>query len=227
MRIQPVTKIEQVRQAIVLEILSGRLRPGERLLEAKLSKELGVSQATVNAALQDLHNQGLVSKLLNRSTNVSRYTLADLEKLFHVRMALEPVAAQAVSEAWSDAAHTRLRKHIDQMRRAARANDPADFGIADYAFHQEIYSLTENSFLIQAGQAIAAAPVAYILCDHPDALPTDYLSLAEDHQHMILAMEEGPAAAVRATSNLIVRWLDHSREALQSVAAVSLGLLPN
>jgi len=42
-----VTRVEQVRQAILMQILSGSLRPGERLLEAKLSKELGVSQATV------------------------------------------------------------------------------------------------------------------------------------------------------------------------------------
>src|SRR5438067_8706663 len=95
--IQLLTRIEQVRQIVLLQILSGALRPGERLLEAKLSKDLGVSQATVNAALQDLHNQGLVTKLLNRSTSVSRYTLADLERLFVVRMALEPVAAQTLS----------------------------------------------------------------------------------------------------------------------------------
>jgi Bacterial regulatory proteins, gntR family len=61
------TGVEQVRRAILLEILSGALRPGERLLEARISKDLGVSQATVNAALQDLHDQGMVTKLLNRS----------------------------------------------------------------------------------------------------------------------------------------------------------------
>src|SRR5258708_27341998 len=106
--IRTITKIEQVRQAILTEILSGALRPGERLVEAKLSKELGVSQATVNAALQDLHNQGLVTKLLNRSTNVSRYTLEDIERLFAVRMLLEPAAAAAVAASWSPESEMRL-----------------------------------------------------------------------------------------------------------------------
>src|SRR5215467_1021829 len=92
MRIVSLTKAEQVRQAILVQILSGELRPGQRLLEAQLSKELGVSQATVNAALQDLHNQGLVTKLLNRSSNVSRYALEDIERLFAVRVLLEPAA---------------------------------------------------------------------------------------------------------------------------------------
>jgi len=215
--ILPVTKIEHVRQAILVQILSGVLRPGQRLLEAKLSKELGVSQATVNAALQDLHNQGLVTKMLNRSTNVSRYTLEDIEKLFRVRTALEPVAAQAVSETWSAEAHSRLSEQVDLMRRAARTRDLAKWGIADYTFHQEIYQLTGNPFLVQAGQAIAAAPFAYILCGHLEALPTDYLSMAEDHQDMVRAMEAGPEAAVRVTRELIAQWLDHSRHALESL----------
>src|SRR5258708_1968020 len=106
--LQLVTRIEQVRQIVLLRILSGALRPGERLLEAKLSKDLGVSQATVNAALQDLHNQGLVTKLLNRSTSVSRYTLDDLERLFAVRMLLEPAAAAAVAASWSPESEMRL-----------------------------------------------------------------------------------------------------------------------
>lgn len=219
MLIQAITKIEQVRQAILLEILSGALRPGQRLLEAKLSKELGVSQATVNAALQDLHNQGLVTKMLNRSTNVSRYSGEDIERLFRVRMALEPVAVETVSAAWSEEANRSLREQVDLMRRAARARDLAKWGIADYTFHQEIYRLSGNSFLIQAGHAIAAAPFAYILCDHLEALPTDYLEMAEDHQDMILAMEEGPEKAVRVTQGLIAQWLDHSRRALDSAAA--------
>jgi DNA-binding GntR family transcriptional regulator len=70
-----------------------------------------------------------------------------------------------------------------------------------------------------AGQAIAAGPFAYILCDHLEALPTDYLSMAEDHQDVLRAMMEGPEAAARATRNHIEEWLNHSRRALQQTAA--------
>src|SRR5579883_915432 len=90
MPITVLTKTEQVRQVILSQILAGQLKPGERLLEARISKELGVSQATVNAALQDLHNQRLVTKVLNRSTNVARYTQTEVEELFAVRVVLEP-----------------------------------------------------------------------------------------------------------------------------------------
>jgi len=214
-----LSRTEQVRRAILHQILSGKLRPGERLLEGKLSKELGVSQATVNAALLDLHNQGLVTKLLNRSTNVSRYTLADIEKLFAVRVLLEPAAVAALSAAWSREAEECLGEQVNQLRRAARTRDLSRWGIADYTFHQEIYRLCGNPYLAQASQAIAAAPFAYILCDHLDALPTDYVSMAEDHQDVIAAMADSPEAAARVTRQHIEEWLNHSRRALQEVEA--------
>ena len=219
MKLEVLSKTEQVRQAILAEILSGRLRPGERLLEAQLSKELGVSQATVNAALQDLHNQGLVTKLLNRSSNVSRYALEDIERLFAVRVLLEPAAAAAVAALWSREAQARLTAQVDAMRQAARSRDLAAFCLADYEFHQEIYRLSGNSFLAQAAEAIAAAPFAYVLCDHLEALPTDYLALAEDHQKIMDAIAKGPDEAARETRVRIQKWLDHSRRALKQAAA--------
>jgi DNA-binding GntR family transcriptional regulator len=219
MRIVSLTKAEQVRQAILLQILSGELRPGQRLVEAKLSQELGVSQATVNGALQDLHNQGLVTKLLNRSTNVSHYTRREIENLFAVRLVLEPAAAAAVSARWSKETRQPLGAQVELMRHAARHKDLAKFCLADYLFHQEVYRLTGNPFLIQACQAIAAAPFAYVLCNHLEALPTDYLALAEDHHALILAMEAGPEEAARATYSRIESWLSHSLRALEPATA--------
>ena len=220
MQIQIISRTEQVRRAILEQILSGALRPGARLIEAKLSQELGVSQATVNSALQDLHDQGMVTKLLNRSTNVSRYTLSDIEKLFAVRMLLEPAAVAAVSANWSKEAEQSLLAQVDQMRRAARTRELARWGIADYTFHQEIYRWSGNPYLLQASQAIAAAPFAYILCDHLEALPTDYLSMAEDHHDVVRAMADGPEQAERVIRTLIEQWLEHSRSALRPLATV-------
>lgn len=219
MQIVTLTKAEQARQIILLQILSGALSPGQRLLEAQISKELGVSQATVNVALQDLHNQGLVTKVLNRSTNVSRYTRREIENLFAVRLVLEPAAAAAVSALWSDEIHDRLSEQVEAMRDAARAEDLAKFCLADYQFHQEVYRSTGNSFLIQACLAIAAAPFAYILCDHLEALPTDYVALAEDHQDLIGAMQRGPDEGARATATRIQAWLNHSLLALETTAS--------
>lgn len=213
-----VSKPEQVRQVILFQILSGDLRPGQRLLEAKLAAELGVSQATVNGALQDLHNQGLVVKLLNRSTKVRHYPRCEIEQIFAVRIVLEPAATAAAAAAWSEEGRNRLREQVDNMRRAARSKTLPKFWLADYTFHQEVYRLTQNSFFIQACQAIAAAPLATVLSDRLQSVPVDYLDVAEDHQDLIRAMEEGPEAAARLARAQIEQSLQSALRALESEA---------
>src|SRR4051794_31158098 len=218
--IPTVTKVEQVRRAVLFQLFSGALRPGQRLVEAKLASELGVSQATVNAALQDLHSEGIVTKLLNRSTNVSRYSHREIENLFAVRLILEPAAAEAASRMLNADGVKRLSEHVDKMRQAARLKSLPDFCLADYGFHQELYALSQNPFFIQACRAIAAAPFAYILCDCASALPTDYLSLAEDHQEIISALQSGPEVAARVTRRRIEVWRSHSMAALKAPCEV-------
>ena len=56
--IAPLTRVEQVREAILHLIVHGELRPGDRLVESLLAKRFDASQTTVNSALQELHAQG-------------------------------------------------------------------------------------------------------------------------------------------------------------------------
>lgn len=218
--ISPVTRIDQVRQAVLELIFSGELRPGERLVESRLAAQFGVSQATVNAALQTLHDQAIVSKVLNRSTNVCRYTEREINNLFSVRLILEPAASEAVSRRFSAEIRAALLRPVDAMRIAARDGNLPGFCVADYNFHQELYRLTDNPVLIQACQAIAAAPFAFVLCDHPSALPTDYSRLAEDHFEVVLALEEGPEAAAEITRDRVAAWRKHSERALAAKGLV-------
>lgn len=214
--ITPITRTKQVRHAILELIFSGALRPGERLVEARLAEQFGVSQATVNAALQTLHDQGIATKILNRSTNIARYTGVEIENLFTVRLILEPEAARYASQNLQAEGRAALLRHVDAMRRST--DDLSQFCLADYSFHQEIFRITNNPVMIQACQAIAAAPFAYILCDRLSALPTNYAQLAEDHYEVILSLDKGPAAAARFTRERIEAWRQHSLRALDDLA---------
>jgi DNA-binding GntR family transcriptional regulator len=214
--ISSLTKVDQVRQAVLEQIFNRSLRPGQRLVEAKLAADLAVSQATINSALQDLHNQGVVTKVMNRSTNVSRYTLREIEHLFAVRLILEPEAARAASKSLYPQGAADLWEQLENMLRAARENELSRFCLADYTFHQQVFQLTRNPFLIQACEAIAAAPFAYLLCDSADTLPTDYVALAESHRVVIQGLEKGPDFAERMIRERIAEWRDHSIHALEA-----------
>jgi len=213
--IAPQTRVELVRQAILRHIFNGDFNPGHRLVEATLAKQLGVSQATVNSALQDLHAQGIVTKVLNRATRVSRFGQPEIDAMFTVRMTLEPAAAEAAAANIETLGVDGLRSCFEQMRMAAEAHDLSRFCLADYSFHQELYRLSCNRFLIQACQAIAAAPFAYILCDCHEPLPTDYVSLANDHLEIINALKVGPQPAAEFMRQKITIWRGWSMRALE------------
>jgi DNA-binding GntR family transcriptional regulator len=221
--IAPPTRVELVRQAILQHIFKGDFNPGDRLVEATLAKQLGVSQATVNSALQDLHAQGVVTKVLNRATRVSRYGRTEIDAMFTVRMVLEPAAAEAAAANIGSMGEEGLRNCYEQMRAAAQVQDLSRFCLADYSFHQELYRLSCNRFLIQACQAIAAAPFAYILCDCHEPLPTDYAALANDHQEIIRVLKAGPAPAAEFMRQKITTWRGWSMRALERQALRSGG----
>jgi DNA-binding GntR family transcriptional regulator len=206
------TRVEQVRRAVLEGILTGAIRPGARLIEAALAKQLGVSQATVNQALQDLHAQGMVNKSTNRGTTVLRFGLIELEALFSVRAVLECIAAETAARSPTPSAVEGLRRWVEQMRTAGKSRHLAEFYLADYEFHQNLYRLSHNRFLVQACQAVAAAPFAYILCDRPKPLPADYREIAEDHEEVIQALLQGPAQALRVTQTKVSKWLKWQRE---------------
>jgi DNA-binding GntR family transcriptional regulator len=74
------------------EILSGLLKPGERLIEQKLAGELGIGQPTMREALKELENQGFVRKVPNKGTYVTNLSKDDLKNILEVRICLESAA---------------------------------------------------------------------------------------------------------------------------------------
>ena len=87
--VQLSSKRDQVVELLREAILSGKLSPGERIVELRLSKQLGTSQALVREALALLERQGLVVKVANRGTFVSRLHACELRELFTLRSVLD------------------------------------------------------------------------------------------------------------------------------------------
>jgi DNA-binding GntR family transcriptional regulator len=82
----------QIRDQLSRDIVSGVLLPGQRMTQAELASQFGVSIAPVREALRDLHNEGLVELDPFTGVTVHRPTLQSLENVYEVRMALEPLA---------------------------------------------------------------------------------------------------------------------------------------
>jgi DNA-binding GntR family transcriptional regulator len=133
---------DQIRQVLIDGITSGRLQPGERIVERRIATELGVSQAPVREALRQLEALRLVETIPNRGASVREFTEADFAEFFPVRAGLEEAAAGlAVSRLAGRVAS--LEVHIERLAAAA----DADVMRHSIAFHREIVEAAGNRLL--------------------------------------------------------------------------------
>src|SRR5690606_8944121 len=94
--IQVGSLVDEARQQIRRNILTGRLRPGERLRDSVLAEALGVSRSPVREALRLLEQAGLVEKTNNRSYRIPAFAPEDIKELAALRAADEVLAIRTI-----------------------------------------------------------------------------------------------------------------------------------
>jgi len=140
----PASISEAVTDTIRSAILEGRLKPGQRLPQAEIAEQLGVSRIPLRDALRRLEVEGLVVMDDRRGASVAEISLEELDEIFEMRILLEPACAAAAVERLSD-------NEVERLIKLLTAMDEADPGVARdamaarRAFYQELYSLSGRS----------------------------------------------------------------------------------
>ncbi len=128
--------------------MRGSLVPGEQIVEFRIARQLGISQAPVREALALLERQGLVVKVHHRGTFVSRLHARELRELFTLRAVLDAFSAKLAAERASDKDITNLREILARMKSAEEAGDLARLTDAHLELHETIYRLSGHQLLI-------------------------------------------------------------------------------
>jgi DNA-binding GntR family transcriptional regulator len=122
-------------------IFTGALPAGTDLGEEELSERLGVSRATISAALRQLEVDGLAAvAAANGRRVVATFGIADIHDLYTVRAVLESHAAEEAAPVMRPEDLQRLRDLQSEMESLSRSlRDPTtrDFGV-DFDFHRVI-----------------------------------------------------------------------------------------
>jgi GntR family transcriptional regulator, rspAB operon transcriptional repressor len=126
---------EVVRNTLRRRILNNELAAGERLIEASLAAEFGVSRTTLRAALMELKNDRLVEFLPRRGCSVARMSRAEVEDACFARYLLESGAACEDRAVIDEDLVVSLDKELDVMTEAAAAGDLAAIVESDTRLH--------------------------------------------------------------------------------------------
>jgi DNA-binding GntR family transcriptional regulator len=186
-------------------IVQGSLAPGSRIVETEIATRLGVSRTPVREALQRLQQEGFVMGA--PGAQQSRLTVApltqdDVHELLDVVGALEGLGARRAATV--DAGERRvlvkeLRGLNDEFARAGRGT-PLDHGVlydADERLHRRIVQAGVGPRLLALHDAVKPQAERYIRM-YISLLTGDLKSSVDEHDAMILAIEEGRAADAQA-----------------------------
>jgi DNA-binding GntR family transcriptional regulator len=199
--IQPQT-LQCLRQRVGQElrqlIISGKLRPGERIIQQRLARHMGVSQSVVREAMLEMQGTGLVESVDNLGMFVSAIDPKKLLEAYQVREMLEGLAARLCCQT----ANPRdIRELTDMAQRIC------DLGIAhrereraelDRHFHDRIFEIAHNEVL---GRLAGAYHIVRLVV----LKQTPHENVRQDHLRIIEAIRQNlPDAAEHAARQHVV-----------------------
>jgi DNA-binding GntR family transcriptional regulator len=185
---------EAAAQAIRDAIMSGRLNPGDRIIEQQWASFLGIGQPTLREALKELEFQGLVSRNSYRGTYVTRLETDDYRKLLEVRLPLEVMAIERAALRVDAEAAADLTALVDRLTRSAEACDMAAFHDADVEFHRRIWEMAGNEYLRLCLETVSLRLFVFSVLDRGSRLPRDNRAAAEQHRGILAGLLSGDAA---------------------------------
>jgi len=138
-----------VQHEIERMILSGELKPGQRLNEKAVADKLAVSRGPVREACRALAELGLVYLVPNRGVFIKRVTRDDAIEVYDLRAGLTALSASLLAPMLTDEIAAQLDRYVDEMQDAAEKGDFARFDPLNLEFHDYIVRSTGNSRLIK------------------------------------------------------------------------------
>ncbi|RLL66469.1 GntR family transcriptional regulator [Streptomyces sp. Z26] len=178
---------EQIREHLVEGIVSGRWKPGERIVERRIAVELEVSQTPVREALRELEALRLIESVPNKGVRVRELTAADLEEIYPVRAGLEQLAAELAAPALAADA-SRLEPHVTALYGADRGGDGEAQVRHTVAFHRELVRASGNSVLLHTWESLGIEVWTALSIRW---LGTVQESYAEEHAAVLEAFRRG------------------------------------
>ena len=178
---------DDVYQSLRKWIVSGELKPGEKLKDKELAAHLGVSRTPVRESLRRLEDEGLVETSPNRWTRVALVSRKDAENIYPIIQQLELLAlSQAFPHITSEHVDT-MRKLNNQLSDALEGGNAEEAADIDASFHQILIDTAGNAEL---GTILEHLKIKYHRIELAYFTSSEaMLASVEEHNMLVSALE--------------------------------------
>ena len=163
-------------------ILTGELKPGERLMEIHLANKLGVSRTPIREAIRKLELEGLVTMIPRRGAEVAQITEKSMKDVLEVRKVLDDLSVELACERITEEEKELLKNACVDFEEAVKTGDFAKIAKTDVAFHDIIVTATRNIRLSQMVNNLAEQMYRYRFEYIKDS--SQHVRLVQEHEEI-------------------------------------------
>lgn len=157
-------------------ILTGELKPGERLMEIHLANRLGVSRTPIREAIRKLELEGLVTMIPRRGAEVAQITEKSMNDVLEVRKALDALCVELACDRIEAQALENLQEACNKFEQAVETRDIKKIAREDVALHDIIVKATDNQRLMQ---------LVYNLSEQMYRYRFEYIKDVSQHERLV------------------------------------------
>lgn len=204
---------EQVYDHLRLAVISGALKPGEKLVEMDIAAQMGTSQGPVREALQRLEHDGLVERRARIGSFVAELSYDEMYELVSVRSSIESFAIRRATTRITDEQCDELDDLIERMAAAGRNNDILTLAQLDMNFHRRIVELSGSTTLLRVWSSLSNPVQRFVVQSHMEKY-TDFVEIGLRHRPIVNALRarDGDAAVESIQTHLMLIWQVLERE---------------
>lgn len=191
---------DNIKQYIQSRIIDGTYKPGDRIVETRLAKELNVSQAPVREAMLELSLMGLLEEKPYSGTFISEMSIFDIQDVFECRAMIEKEAVSRAAKLATDEQILHLDDIIDQME---RSDDPEEVTRLDLEIHESIMEAACSPTLHRMWSLLRLNEWTYISMSTTE-LPLDAIS--QQHRYIMEAIRQRDSSSAAAVMFLHIKY---------------------
>ncbi len=162
-QIETVSLTERVISALKDAFFSGKLKPGDPIIERQLAREMNVGTPVVREALISLKHEGFVRRVTNKGSYVTQFANEEVRQLYALRIELETLALQWARTRLTPADLNELTSLADRLVEAGNRGNREEFLRCDFEFHRLYWKLSGNAFLADVLERLMAPLFAFVV----------------------------------------------------------------
>ena len=191
---------EMVYEELKMQILTGAIVPGTRMMEVELAKEIGVSRTPIREAIRKLEKEGLVTIEPRRGAYASQISTKDMVEILEERQNMEGLAAYFAASRMKPDQLSELKSASDKYNTAVATGNMADMIKYDTEFHHIIVESCNNKILVQMIEQLQELVLRFRYIYYDNFRRAE--NMPEEHKAILEAISRGDADSAREAADV-------------------------